>query len=57
MFILAPDCSLLSYIIVWRVEGIEDAGENGEEPRQSSEDLIPENCLGVVGLALGEWVD
>lgn len=57
MSVLAPDCSLLGYIIVWRVEGIVDAGDNGEEPCQDGKDLVPENRLGVVGLALGEGVN
>lgn len=55
--VLAPDCPLLGCIIMWCVEGIVDAGDNGEEPRQGGKDLVPENRLGVVSLALGEGVD
>lgn len=57
MSVLAPDCSLLGDIIVWRVEGIVDAADDGEEPCHDGKDLIPENRLGVVGLALGEGVN
>lgn len=55
--VLAPDGSLLGNIIIRRVEGVVDAGDDGEEPGQGGKDLIPENCPGVVGLALGERVN
>ena len=57
MAVLAPDCSLLGLIIVWSVEGIVDAGDDGKEPCQDGTDLIPENRLWVVGLPLGERVN
>ena len=55
--VLTPDCSLLSDIVVWGVDGIVDAADDSKEPCQNSKDLVPEDGLRVVGLSLGERVD